>query len=73
MDTFHRVWIFGLLALMVGCTGCTVFGGGEESETDQVEDMADNCKHGLKRAEIEQDSDDHTIKIECADPPRYGI
>lgn len=53
--------------------GCSMLGGEKKSETDLVEDMADNCKHGLKRAEIEQDSDDHTIKIECADPPRYGI
>lgn len=72
MWDFHRYWIWGLLALLLtGCVSCSM--GGKKSETDLVEDMADNCKHGLKRAEVEQDDDDKTVKIECADPPRYGI
>jgi hypothetical protein len=72
MDNFHRTWIYGVLILaLVGCVSCTM--GGKKDETDMVEDMSDNCKHGLKRAEVEQDSDDKTIKIECADPPRIGL
>lgn len=26
MDTFHKVWIYCLLALVASCTGCAMFG-----------------------------------------------
>jgi hypothetical protein len=66
-------WVFCVLLTLclATCVGCTM--GGKKSDSAMVEDMADNCKHGLKRAEVEQDDDDKTVKIECADPPRYGI
>ena len=46
-DLFHKVWIYAVLALMVGCTGCSMFGGGER---DRV------CPDGyLKKVEYETD------------------
>ncbi len=61
-DKFHKTWIYCLFALIVGCSGCAMLG----NEADLVEDMADNCKMGLKRAEVTQDDDDKSVKIECA-------
>jgi hypothetical protein len=58
--------------MMGGCTGCALFGG-DKTDTEVIEDVSDNCEHGLKRAEITQDDDDHSVRVECADPPRYGI
>jgi hypothetical protein len=45
MWDFHRYWIYGLLALVVGCTGCSMFGG-----KDSI------CPEGLlKKVEYETD------------------
>ena len=69
MDTFHKTWIYGLLLLMlVACVSCSM--GGKKSDTDLVEDMADNCKQGMKRASVKQDDDDKEVIVECAG---YGI
>jgi len=65
MNVFHKTWIYGLLLLaLAGCVSCSM--GGKKSETDLVEDMADNCKHGMKRASVKQDDDDKEVIVECA-------
>jgi hypothetical protein len=70
-DNFHRAWILlGFLALVAGCTSCSVFGGGE-SDADTVDDMARNCKHGMKRGAINRDDDESEIVVDCM--PGYGI
>ena len=52
-DNFHRAWIFGLIALVAGCSGCSAFGGGNRV-----------CPEGLlKRVEYETDRNgDRVIK-----------
>jgi hypothetical protein len=48
-----------------------VFGGGE-SDADTVDDMARNCKHGMKRGAINRDDDESEIVVDCMSP-EYGI
>lgn len=53
---FHRYWIWGLIALVAGCSGCAMFGD------DRV------CPEGLlKRVEYETDRNgDRVIKsVNC--------
>lgn len=38
---FHRYWIWGLLALVAGCTGCAMFGGGELSDKEFIETVTE--------------------------------
>jgi len=60
----HVIW--GLFLLMLaGCVSCSM-GGKKSSEADMVDDIADACKRGLKRAVVTQDDDDKSVTVECA-------
>jgi predicted small secreted protein len=68
-DTFWRVVIFTafLLATVALCSGCATLSG---YGSDLVTDMADNCRHGLKRASVKQNGDKTETVVECMG---YGI
>ena len=44
-DNFHRAWIFGLIAMVAGCSGCSAFGGGEMSDEEFIEVVAESGCH----------------------------
>ena len=33
---FHRYWIWAVLALMVGCAGCSLFGGRDLTDEEYI-------------------------------------
>lgn len=63
-DSFWKVVIFvALVAALSTCMSCSM---GKEKPADLVEDMADNCKYGMKRGSVKQDDDDKEVIVECA-------
>lgn len=68
MDNFHRTWIYCLLALMVGCTGCSVLGG-DKPDSESVSDMASNCENGMKNGSTKERGDSKESNVECFPPP----
>lgn len=61
-----RYVIWGLFILMFsGCVGCSMIGS-KSSDANLVDDISDNCKNGLKKAEVSQDDDDKSVIVECA-------
>lgn len=66
-DRFHQILIYGLLTiLVVGCVGCSVFGGGELSDKELIEAVAEaGCKlESIKR------QDGKIEKLDCHDTVR---
>jgi hypothetical protein len=62
MWDLHRYWIWGLLALMVGCVGCAAFGG-----DDRV------CPEGLlKKVEYETDHNSDRVMKSITCYPKDG-
>lgn len=67
LDTFHRTWIFILIALIAGCTGCAMFSGGELSDKDLIEEVSDA---GCNLKTIKRD-DGVIERIDCHETIRY--
>ena len=63
-------WFLGVLILLfAGCVGCSMTGT-KSDDANLVDDIADGCENGLKRATVKQDDDDKEVIVECAG---YGI
>ena len=59
-----RYVIWGLFILMLaGCVSCSMSG---TKDANLVDDIADECTHGLKKAIVTQDDDDKSVTVECA-------
>lgn len=70
-DNFWRAVIFvALVAALTTCASCAM--GGKKSDSDTVDDMAGNCKHGMKRGSIKQDGEETEVVVDCM-PPGYSI
>jgi hypothetical protein len=60
----YRYVIWGLFIVMLaGCVSCSM---SSTKDANLVDDISDNCSHGLKRAEVTQDDDDKSVIVECA-------
>jgi len=60
--------ILGLgFLLLASCVSCSM---GSSKDANLVDDIADECDHGLKKAIVTQDDDDKSVTVECAG---YGL
>jgi len=65
-----RYIIWGLFALMVtGCTSCALTGG-KSAEARLIDEIAENCEHGLKSGSVTMDDGETEVRGECAG---YGL
>lgn len=75
-DTFHRNWICALTitcfaVLLATCTSCTMTSK-KSPEAKLVDEISENCKHGLSIADVHQEEDERDVRVQCAGPPRVA-
>lgn len=76
-DTFHRSWIYALIAiLIVGCVSCS---GNRGNITNLIDEMAEHCgENGMKKGNVKPDNDGNDevpaeVEVECYPPPQRVI
>lgn len=71
LSVFHRVWIFLLLALLVGCASCSLFGGEKMTDKEFIKALK-GAGCDLKTISRDTDRPDPAIdNATCQEVVRY--
>lgn len=75
-DTFHRNWIYAVAiicfaAMLATCASCTT-SSKKSPEAKLVDEISENCKHGLSIADVHQEEDELDVRVQCAGPPKVS-
>lgn len=66
LSVFHRVWIFLLLALLVGCASCSM--GSKKSGNEELVETAGEAGCHIKSIKLKEGQIE---QIDCHDTVRY--
>ena len=57
------IFVFLVAAIVVSCQGCT---GSKTKEAKLVDDMAENCRNGMRSADVAKEDDESRVHVDCA-------